>query len=141
MSGVIKRICPITGKSCYSLTHLSNFSIPLAPLGWVQGIDFFGTNHLSPRHLATSSHGADSGKQRTSLPTSTLVDLKKMLQMARKRIQKEILDLGKENLGDMKLEPSESSIFEWIGSIPGPISSVYEGGVFNVKITLPNDYP
>lgn len=61
--------------------------------------------------------------------------------MAKKRIQKEILDLGKENLGDMKLEPSESSIFEWMGSIPGPTGSVYEGGVFNVKITLPNDYP
>ena len=61
--------------------------------------------------------------------------------MARKRIQKEILDLGKENLGDMKLEPSESSIFEWMGSIPGPVGSVYEGGIFNLKITLPNDYP
>jgi ubiquitin-protein ligase len=61
--------------------------------------------------------------------------------MARKRIQKEILDLGKESLGDMTLEPSEASIFEWMGSIPGPTGSVYEGGVFNVKITLPNDYP
>jgi len=131
---------PISRGLCYSLTHLSIFSIPLAPLGWVQGIDFAGTNQfrLEPRHSQSwrrpryATHLATRKYSRRS---------KNYLQMAKKRIQKEILDLGKENLGDMKLEPSDSSIFEWMGSIPGPVGSIYEGGVFNVKITLPNDYP
>ncbi|KAG8927750.1 hypothetical protein FRC02_007806 [Tulasnella sp. 418] len=58
-----------------------------------------------------------------------------------KRIQREIRDLAQEDLGDIRLEPCEQSIFSWTGAIPGPEGSVYEGGVFKVTITLPNDYP
>ena len=110
----------------------------------------FGTSWLGPSFFGNKPFPARTSPLPGMAPTPVSNALRhhkysceseKYLQMARKRIQKEILDLGKENLGDMKLEPSESSIFEWMGSIPGPIGSVYEGGVFNVKITLPNDYP
>jgi len=29
----------------------------------------------------------------------------------------------------------------WKGSLPGPLGSVYEGGVFDIEIVLPSDYP
>ncbi|KAF8154811.1 ubiquitin-conjugating enzyme/RWD-like protein [Crassisporium funariophilum] len=62
-------------------------------------------------------------------------------QMTIKRIHREIADLRKEDLGPITLEPSESNIHVWKGSIPGPQGSLYEGGVYNVEITLPPDYP
>ena len=50
-------------------------------------------------------------------------------------------DLAKEDLGDIKLEPDESNIFAWKATIPGPAGSPYEGGVFDVDIKIPGDYP
>lgn len=58
-----------------------------------------------------------------------------------KRINREIADLAKEELGGMTLAPVESNMFVWKGSIPGPEGSPYEGGVFQVNIELMNDYP
>jgi len=60
--------------------------------------------------------------------------------MTMKRIQREISDLKKEDLGNIVLEPTDN-LQVWRGIIPGPEGSVYEGGVFQVEIALPNDYP
>jgi len=57
-----------------------------------------------------------------------------------KRIQREISDLKKEDLGSIVLEPTDN-LQIWRGVIPGPEGSVYEGGVFQMEILLPNDYP
>ncbi|CAE6448628.1 unnamed protein product [Rhizoctonia solani] len=61
--------------------------------------------------------------------------------MTLKRIQKEMKDLQKEDMGGITLAPSDHSLFEWTGTLPGPEGSVYEGGEFHVEITLPPDYP
>ncbi|WOO77320.1 Ubiquitin-conjugating enzyme E2 D4 [Vanrija pseudolonga] len=61
--------------------------------------------------------------------------------MAAKRIRKEITDLARENLGDIKLAPNESNIFQWRAVLPGPAGSPYEGGVFEVDVRVPDDYP
>ena len=58
-----------------------------------------------------------------------------------KRINREIADLAKEQLGGMTLAPTEDNMFLWKGSIPGPEGSPYEGGVFKVDIELMKDYP
>ncbi|KAL7423287.1 hypothetical protein Q5752_002588 [Cryptotrichosporon argae] len=60
---------------------------------------------------------------------------------AAKRIRKEIADLAHENLGSIKLAPNESNVFQWLATLPGPAGSPYEGGQFEVEITVPNDYP
>lgn len=57
-----------------------------------------------------------------------------------KRIKREILDLAKEEMGDLTLVPSERSIYDWAATIPGPSGSPYAGGTFNLQITLPQDY-
>ncbi|TFK32315.1 ubiquitin-conjugating enzyme/RWD-like protein [Crucibulum laeve] len=61
--------------------------------------------------------------------------------MTMKRIHREIADLKKEDLGPITLAPEEDNLYLWKGSIPGPEGSVYEGGVFNVEVHLPTDYP
>ena len=62
-------------------------------------------------------------------------------QMTMKRIHREIGDLKKEDLGAIVLVPTEENLYLWKGSIPGPEGSVYDGGVFNVEVVLPPDYP
>ncbi|ORY28513.1 ubiquitin-conjugating enzyme/RWD-like protein [Naematelia encephala] len=61
--------------------------------------------------------------------------------MSTKRIKKEIADLAKEDLGSIILTPNESNIFSWHAKLPGPAGSPYEGGVFDVDIRIPEDYP
>lgn len=62
-------------------------------------------------------------------------------QTTLKRIHREIADLKKEDLGSITLGASCEDLFHWKATIPGPDGSVYEGGVFNVDINLPHDYP
>lgn len=61
--------------------------------------------------------------------------------MTIKRIHREISDLKREEMGGMTLGPTEQSLFNWRGSMPGPPGSCYEGGLFWMEITLPPDYP
>jgi len=57
-----------------------------------------------------------------------------------KRIHREISDVKKEDLGQITLVPSDD-LFVWRGTLPGPEGSVYEGGVFDIAVNLPPDYP
>jgi ubiquitin-conjugating enzyme E2 D/E len=52
-----------------------------------------------------------------------------------------MLDLAKEDLGEITLSPNEANIFAWKATLPGPKGSPYEGGVFEVDIRIPEDYP
>ncbi|ORY79264.1 ubiquitin carrier protein [Leucosporidium creatinivorum] len=63
--------------------------------------------------------------------------------MSAKRIAREILDVKKEALpeGCTAGPKSDKSVYEWIAQIEGPPDSVYEGGVFDLSINLPVDYP
>ena len=62
--------------------------------------------------------------------------------MTLKRIYREIADLKKEDLGSITVGPvSDASPFIWRARIPGPEGSVYEGGLFEAEIVLPQDYP
>ncbi|KAG7440438.1 uncharacterized protein BT62DRAFT_975811 [Guyanagaster necrorhizus] len=60
--------------------------------------------------------------------------------MTLKRIHREIADVQKEDMGNIKLAPTDNLLL-WKGSLPGPESSVYEGGSFDVDIVLAHDYP
>jgi ubiquitin-conjugating enzyme E2 D/E len=53
----------------------------------------------------------------------------------------QIADLAKENLGQITLTPNETNIFQWRATLPGPSGSPYEGGMFDVDIRVPQDYP
>ncbi|KAJ7083653.1 ubiquitin-conjugating enzyme/RWD-like protein [Mycena belliarum] len=57
-----------------------------------------------------------------------------------KRIHREIVDVRKEDLGNITLVPTDD-LFVWSGTLPGPEDSVYEGGVFSIAVNLPSDYP
>ncbi|CAI2377257.1 unnamed protein product [Moneuplotes crassus] len=58
-----------------------------------------------------------------------------------RRMNKEMSDLKKSGSADVWFYPTEESLLNYEGFIIGPEGSPFERGMFNVNITIPNDYP
>jgi ubiquitin-conjugating enzyme E2 D/E len=58
-----------------------------------------------------------------------------------KRLNKELAELKKNGIPNISAGPSSDNIFEWVAIIEGPIGTPYEGGIFNLNISIPTNYP
>ena len=58
-----------------------------------------------------------------------------------KRIQKEYRDLLKEPVNNFIAKPFDDNIYDWRFIFKGEKDTVYEGGIYMGKLTLPKEYP
>jgi len=61
--------------------------------------------------------------------------------MSARRINKEISDLSKDAPENCSAGPRGENIYLWDGMIVGPTDTPYAGGMFNLEIHFPTDYP
>ena len=57
------------------------------------------------------------------------------------RIKKEYQDLQKEKNSNVEVKLVNGDFRHWKGRIKGPIDTCYQGGIFDVDIIIPNEYP
>ncbi|KAG1662319.1 hypothetical protein FOA52_011477 [Chlamydomonas sp. UWO 241] len=65
------------------------------------------------------------------------------MSTARQRLLKELKDVTRSKAGDtgILLIPNEANLFVWKGLLAGPKDTPYEGGTFELSITVPEQYP
>ncbi|KAE8703498.1 Ubiquitin-conjugating enzyme E2 27 [Hibiscus syriacus] len=58
------------------------------------------------------------------------------------RVQKELQECGREkDSSGIRVSPKSDNLARLTGIIPGPLGTPYEGGSFEIDITLPDGYP
>lgn len=58
-----------------------------------------------------------------------------------RRIAKELADIQADTISKISAESVNDSLTNLKGSFPGPPGTPYEGGTYEVQITIPNEYP
>lgn len=58
-----------------------------------------------------------------------------------RRIRSELAELAANDVPNINAKPISDDNIKWSGSIIGPEGTPYAGGIFNLDITLPSDYP
>lgn len=96
---------------------------------------------------STSTTTTNASSQNTSTTATTtkksenVTNLPKDKHSVSKRLQQELLSLMMSGEKGVSAFPDGDNLFKWIGTISGPIGTVYEGLEYRLILEFPNGYP
>ena len=61
--------------------------------------------------------------------------------MSKQRIMKELKDMELDPPANCSAGMNNDDLFNWTATLLGPTGSVYEGGIFDLNISFPKNYP
>mmetsp|Transcript_32051 Transcript_32051/g.43894 ORF Transcript_32051/g.43894 Transcript_32051/m.43894 type:complete len:156 (-) Transcript_32051:82-549(-) len=61
--------------------------------------------------------------------------------MATQRLQKELRDMQRDAPQNVTAAPLQNDLYRWKATITGPEDTPYAGGIFNLTLRFPTDYP
>ena len=110
----------------------------------LRGIDPTSTT----TNTTTNTSNTNTSSQNTSTTAATptkksenVTNLPKDKHSVSKRLQQELLSLMMSGEKGVSAFPDGDNLFKWIGTISGPIGTVYEGLEYRLILEFPNGYP
>ena len=97
---------------------------------------------MSHSSICSVGLGQESTRNPTEIASLRAHLLPTMSAAANGRIMKELKEVGKNDTSGVQAKViNEADIRHLRGSIQGPEGTPYEGGVFEIEITIPKQYP
>jgi len=108
----------------------------------LRGIDSTTTTTTTTSNTNTSSQSQNTSTTATTTKKSeNVTNLPKDKHSVSKRLQQELLSLMMSGEKGVSAFPDGDNLFKWIGTISGPIGTVYEGLEYRLILEFPNGYP
>ena len=89
----------------------------------------------------TNNSNGPSATATTTKKSENVTNLPKDRHSVSKRLQQELLSLMMSGEKGVSAFPDGDNLFKWIGTISGPIGTVYEGLEYRLVLEFPNGYP
>merc|ERR1712093_61053 len=99
-----------------------------------------GITQQSQQHLGRGS--ATTLRRPIATNTPSTAAMPPGLGVTSKRLGKELKEVATESAEGLRIGLKKSdNMYEWYAQVEGPEDSVYEGGIFDIDISIPSDYP
>lgn len=76
-------------------------------------------------------------KTKTSIGNKNKQAQSAVLERATRRLKRDLIQIHKEPLAGVTAAPLEKNIFVWHCNLAGPVSTVWENGIFHLILTFP----